>query len=67
MSSEDWSGVKNLHHSTWYCNCCHGGESNVYVGNVDFETFSEEKLRQDFSEYGDIELEYIERKVLRVR
>ena len=33
-----------------------GASRNVYIGNVDFETFSEEKLRQDFSEYGDIEL-----------
>jgi RNA recognition motif-containing protein len=33
-----------------------GASRNVYVGNVDFETFSEDKLRQDFSEYGDIEL-----------
>lgn len=33
-----------------------GASRNVYIGNVDFETFSEDKLRQDFSEYGDIEL-----------
>ena len=33
-----------------------GASRNVYIGNVDFETFSEEKLKQDFSEYGDIEL-----------
>jgi RNA recognition motif-containing protein len=33
-----------------------GASRNVYIGNVDFETFSEEKLRLDFSEYGDIEL-----------
>lgn len=33
-----------------------GASRNVYIGNVDFETFSEEKLRQDFSEFGDIEL-----------
>jgi RNA recognition motif-containing protein len=29
----------------------------VYLGNVeDFETFSEDKLKRDFGEYGDIEL-----------
>lgn len=33
-----------------------GASRNVYIGNVDFETFNEEKLRQEFSEYGDIEL-----------
>ena len=32
-----------------------GASRNVYVGNLD-ETFSEERLRQDFSEYGEIEL-----------
>lgn len=34
-----------------------GATRNVYVGNIeDFETFSVEKLRRDFGEYGDIEL-----------
>ncbi|SCV68678.1 BQ2448_799 [Microbotryum intermedium] len=34
-----------------------GGSRNVYVGNIeDFERFSEERLRKDFGEYGDIEL-----------
>jgi len=34
-----------------------GATRNVYIGNVeDFDTFSEEKLRRDFGEYGDIEL-----------
>jgi len=32
-----------------------GASRNVYIGNLD-ETFTEEKLRQDFSEYGEIEL-----------
>jgi len=32
-----------------------GASRNVYVGNLD-ESWSEERLRQDFSEYGDIEL-----------
>ncbi|CAG8960048.1 hypothetical protein HYFRA_00013236 [Hymenoscyphus fraxineus] len=32
-----------------------GASRNVYVGNLD-ESFSEERLRQDFSEYGEIEL-----------
>ena len=32
-----------------------GASRNVYVGNLD-ETWSEERLRQDFSEYGEIEL-----------
>lgn len=32
-----------------------GASRNVYVGNLD-ETWTEERLRQDFSEYGDIEL-----------
>ncbi|KFY85114.1 hypothetical protein V500_08695, partial [Pseudogymnoascus sp. VKM F-4518 (FW-2643)] len=32
-----------------------GASRNVYVGNLD-ETFTEERLRQDFSEYGEIEL-----------
>ncbi|TFK50834.1 hypothetical protein OE88DRAFT_1630400 [Heliocybe sulcata] len=36
----------------------HGGATrNVYIGNIeDFETFSDEKLKRDFGEYGDIEL-----------
>lgn len=30
-----------------------GASRNVYIGSVsDFETFSEERLRQDFGEYG---------------
>jgi len=34
-----------------------GATRNVYVGNIeDFETFSVEKLKRDFGEYGDIEL-----------
>ncbi|GAA5857122.1 hypothetical protein JCM8547_007972 [Rhodosporidiobolus lusitaniae] len=34
-----------------------GGSRNVYVGNIDdFEKYSEEKLRKDFGEYGEIEL-----------
>ncbi|KAG8693083.1 hypothetical protein FRC09_010754 [Ceratobasidium sp. 395] len=34
-----------------------GATRNVYVGNIeDFENFSEEKLRRDFEEFGDIEL-----------
>lgn len=32
-----------------------GASRNVYIGNLD-ESWSEEKLRQDFSEYGEIEL-----------
>ncbi|CAM0136083.1 hypothetical protein VKS41_005529 [Umbelopsis sp. WA50703] len=32
-----------------------GGSRNVYLGNID-ETITEDKLRQDFGEYGDIEL-----------
>lgn len=32
-----------------------GASRNVYVGNLD-ESFSEERLRADFSEYGEIEL-----------
>lgn len=32
-----------------------GASRNVYVGNLD-ESWSEERLRQDFQEYGDIEL-----------
>ncbi|GAA5889044.1 hypothetical protein JCM5296_007148 [Sporobolomyces johnsonii] len=34
-----------------------GGSRNVYVGNIeDFEVYSEDKLRKDFGEYGEIEL-----------
>ncbi|ORZ13192.1 hypothetical protein BCR42DRAFT_493262 [Absidia repens] len=34
-----------------------GGSRNVYLGNMEGdESMSEEKLKQDFSEYGDIEL-----------
>jgi hypothetical protein len=34
-----------------------GATRNVYVGNIeDFENFSEEKLRRDFEEFGEIEL-----------
>jgi hypothetical protein len=34
-----------------------GATRNVYIGNVeDYETFTEEKLKRDFGEYGDIEL-----------
>lgn len=34
-----------------------GGSRNVYVGNIeDHEMYTDEKLRQDFGEYGDIEL-----------
>jgi RNA recognition motif-containing protein len=32
-----------------------GASRNVYIGNLD-EAWSEERLRQDFSEYGEIEL-----------
>ncbi|KAG2234527.1 hypothetical protein BDF21DRAFT_414889 [Thamnidium elegans] len=32
-----------------------GGSRNVYIGNID-EFITEEKLKHDFSEYGDIEL-----------
>ena len=32
-----------------------GASRNVYIGNLD-ESFSEERLRQDFAEYGEIEL-----------
>ena len=32
-----------------------GASRNVYIGNLD-ETWSEERLRQDFAEYGEIEL-----------
>ena len=32
-----------------------GASRNVYIGNLD-ESWTEERLRQDFSEYGDIEL-----------
>lgn len=34
-----------------------GATRNVYIGNVeDFETFTEDKLKRDFGEFGDIEL-----------
>lgn len=34
-----------------------GATRNVYIGNVeDYETFTEDKLKRDFGEYGDIEL-----------
>ncbi|KAJ7810815.1 hypothetical protein B0H13DRAFT_1667247, partial [Mycena leptocephala] len=34
-----------------------GATRNVYIGNVeDFEVFSEERLKADFGEFGDIEL-----------
>ena len=34
-----------------------GATRNVYIGNVeDYETFTEERLKRDFGEYGDIEL-----------
>lgn len=34
-----------------------GATRNVYIGNIeDFEVFSDEKLKRDFGEYGDIEL-----------
>lgn len=34
-----------------------GATRNVYIGNVeDYETFTDEKLKRDFGEYGDIEL-----------
>ncbi|KAI0359526.1 hypothetical protein OH77DRAFT_1434665 [Trametes cingulata] len=34
-----------------------GATRNVYVGNIeDFDTFTEEKLRRDFGEFGEIEL-----------
>ncbi|KAH6914070.1 RNA-binding protein Nrd1 [Coprinopsis sp. MPI-PUGE-AT-0042] len=34
-----------------------GATRNVYIGNIeDFEVFSEDKLKRDFGEYGDIEL-----------
>ena len=34
-----------------------GATRNVYIGNIeDFDKFSDEKLKQDFGEYGDIEL-----------
>lgn len=32
-----------------------GASRNVYIGNID-ESWTEERLRQDFSEYGEIEL-----------
>ncbi|OCH83927.1 hypothetical protein OBBRIDRAFT_840095 [Obba rivulosa] len=34
-----------------------GATRNVYIGNIeDFDTFSDEKLKRDFGEYGEIEL-----------
>ncbi|KAI8332248.1 hypothetical protein BC941DRAFT_437036 [Chlamydoabsidia padenii] len=33
-----------------------GGSRNVYLGNIDTTIMTEEKLRQDFAEYGAIEL-----------
>ncbi|KAG6820064.1 hypothetical protein H0H93_005687 [Arthromyces matolae] len=34
-----------------------GATRNVYIGNIeDFETFTEDKLKLDFGEFGDIEL-----------
>ncbi|KAM5537987.1 hypothetical protein V8D89_008463 [Ganoderma adspersum] len=34
-----------------------GATRNVYVGNIeDFDTFTDEKLKRDFGEYGEIEL-----------
>lgn len=34
-----------------------GGSRNVYVGNIeDHDLYTDEKLRKDFGEYGDIEL-----------
>jgi RNA recognition motif-containing protein len=34
-----------------------GATRNVYIGNIeDFETFTDERLKKDFGEYGDIEL-----------
>ena len=34
-----------------------GATRNVYVGNIeDFDTFNDEKLKRDFSEFGEIEL-----------
>ena len=32
-----------------------GASRNVYIGNLD-ESWTEDRLRQDFSEYGEIEL-----------
>lgn len=36
----------------------HGGATrNVYIGNIeDFEMWTEDRLKRDFGEYGDIEL-----------
>ena len=34
-----------------------GAMRNIYLGNIeDFEAFSEERLKGDFGEFGDIEL-----------
>ena len=47
-----------------------GATRNVYVGNIeDFDTFTEEKLKRDFGEYGEIELvnflkeKYVDRSI----
>ena len=49
----------------------HGGATrNVYIGNIeDFEVYTEEKLKRDFGEYGEIELvnflkeKYVDRSI----
>jgi hypothetical protein len=34
-----------------------GATRNVYIGNIeDFETFTDDKLKKDFGEFGEIEL-----------
>lgn len=34
-----------------------GATRNVYIGNIeDFETFTEDRLKRDFGEFGEIEL-----------
>lgn len=34
-----------------------GGSRNIYIGNIDdFDTYTEEKIRNDFGAYGEIEL-----------
>lgn len=34
-----------------------GATRNVYIGNIeDFEVFTDDKLKKDFAEYGDVEL-----------
>ena len=36
---------------------------NVYIGNIeDFEAFSEERLKRDFGEFGNIELVNLKEK-----